>query len=202
MDTHPRLVAVGLALLGAGCASTAPAGGSAFQFEWGGAIYEIVADRRSHEATNDLVQRNGATVALRARDRDQDGALDTLLVGALPLSEANAIYAAGIERACAARACRVQEPARTYTLTRLGERWVVWSIARGGSDWMNRFARYGADNEADIFADTDADGVLDATAPGAAQRAYHHLLDVGRREGRVERVGSRYRVLVASAPDA
>lgn len=189
--------AVGLVFWGGGCA-TAPPPASVFPFLWEGAVYEIVAIRTGEEPVNDLVRRGRDRVVLRLRDRDQDGRLDTLLVGSMPISEANVIYAAGIEEARSRGAYRVHEPARTYTRREGGVRLVVWSVAEGGAGWSNRFARYDASGTASVYEDADADGRLD-DAPEAAQREYERVLEAGVRDGRVETVDSRVIVVPAEA---
>ena len=184
-----------------GCASTAPDAHRAYTFERDGVSYAIVAIETSSQAVNDLVRIEDGRLLFRARDRDQDGTLDTLLVSALSLVDANAIYAYGIERARAQGRYRVQEPAQMYVLPLPSGRLVVWSIARGGSDWSNRLARYNVGGHLVwTCEDTDADGHLDTgvephvTVPEHAHAAYASVLDEGQRAGQIEVIGSRYRV--------
>ena len=176
-----------------GCASTAPQDGRAYAFEVDGQTYGIVRTGSETERANDLVLLNGGD-RLRARDRDQDGTIDTLLTGSLSLAEANAIYARGIAHAQAAGAYTQREPPRTFTMPDGARTLVVWTVAAGGSDWENRFAVYEGLQDPRVFSDADADGILD-DAP-AGQAAYVRALTEGQRVGRVEVVEGRYRVRV------
>ena len=195
MTASAPLLALGFVALSLGCAPAAVPTGPSFAFEADGQRYEIVALRPASGSVNDLLRYDGGRVVLRARDRDQDGTLDTLLVGDVPLAGANAIYAQGIETARARGQARQKEPERTYVHVALGERLVLWSVAEGGSAWHNRFVRVGRDGQPGIvYLDTDADGRLDDGAPDSAQASYALALDAGRREGKVEVVGSRLRI--------
>ncbi len=191
-----------LAVLLAGCASLSQGPVKAFEFERDAVTYAILAFDTGAERLNDLVRLDGDRLLLRARDLDQDGRLDTMLVGSLALDDANAIYADGIDAARSRGRYRVRVPDRTYALRLMTGRLVVWSVAEGGSDWSNRVARIDASGSvAWTYADADADGQLDADAassdavPERAARAYARILDVGQRAGAVEVIGGRYRVL-------
>lgn len=200
MRRLPLALPLGLAVLGLGCATTAPPPSSTFPFEIEGVTYEIVTARTASEPANDLLLRDGPVVLLRARDRDQDGSIDTVLVGDLALAEADAIYARGIEEARARGAFAVRAPARMYVLSLGASSYAVWSVASGGSEWSNRFVRYGPGGQpGPIYSDADADGQLD-DAPAEVQALYEHALEAGRREEQIEVVGSRYHVRVTSAP--
>ena len=185
------------AALGLACATTALDTDGAFAFEVDGRTYGILGTGPAGERANELVSLEGP-VRLRARDRDQDGRLDTLLVGDLPLAEADAIYARGIAIARAAGAYAERVPPRTFATPDGPYTLVVWSVASGGADWENRFVMYEGAQSGQVFVDADADGVLD-DAPDA-QDAYARALSAGRRAGRVEVVDERYRVRARSAP--
>ena len=204
MNIRVLVSVVGLALAGAGCATTAPPL-SAFAFEHEGVSYQIVTDRAALEPVNDLVRQDGRRTVLRARDRDQDGLIDTLLTGSISLERANEIYAHGIDIARSRGQFRFREPARMYTLADRGGELTVWSIAKGGSDWINRLVRYAPGNRIVYdHTDTDADGRLDdeAGAVPRAQHDYERILEAGQRDGHIEVVGSRLRVRLSAAPNS
>lgn len=170
-----------------------------FAFDYEGRSYEIVSVGTAAEGgRNYLVRREGEHLLLRARDADQNGTLDTLLIGALPLDRANAIYARGLAQAQAEGRYRQQQPARAYTLV-LDTGWYTIRSHRLNADtWYNRFILFEVgDREETIVLDTDADGVLDEVVYGVCdlavcQERYKHVLQEGIRTGRVEHVGDRY----------
>ena len=190
---------------GLGCASTARGPVSTFPFERDGVEYAVLAFELDRGRANDLVRLDGDRLAFRARDRDQDGTLDTVLVGTLSLPDANAIYLHGIATAQGAGRYQMREPDRTFTLRVPDGRLVVWSVAEGGTGWSNRLAQYDGDGHvAWVYVDADADGRLDGLLPGAvaegqdvpayAQAAYARVLEAGRRADQVESVDDRVRV--------
>lgn len=198
MNPFAPTLGLGLFLLGAGCVSTAPASPPAFSFQVDGATYAIVAERAASQLVNDLVQVDGPRVLLRVRDLDRDGTLDTLLVGTVPLEDADAIYRHGIEVARARGVARDREPSRMYVMDGI----VVWSVADGGSGWSNRIVRYSpAGQPGPTYTDSDADGRLDGEASPRDQLDYERILDAGVREGRVERVDGRLRVRARPAEE-
>ena len=198
MDTTASTMALALAALSLlGCASSDLPASPSFVFDLDGVPYVIVAVGPASEPANDLVQLDGSRVLLRGRDLDQDGTLDTLLVGAVPLAVADAIYRRGIEAARARGVAQSREPSRLFELADAGSRLVVWSQAEGGSGWHNRLVRYGPSGQpGPVYVDTDADGRLDDGAPDRAQSDYQRILEAGLREDRIERVDGRLRVRV------
>ena len=194
---YPRLCILGVLIVAGGCATTAPPSTSGFRFVRDGSVYTIVAGGSSSEPANDPILVQGAEGALHARDRDQDGRIDTLLAGAVALSDADAIYAFGLKQAQELGLQRVREPPRTFVYSVRGVRFVVWSLASGGEGWSNRFARYTVNGDPEVFDDADADGRLDG--PGAddeaAQRDYERALDAGIRDGRIDEEDSHFYVL-------
>ena len=201
MTTRSLALLASSAALGLGCAKTAPDTGQAFAFEVDGRTYGIVGTGAQGERANELVLLEGEG-RLRARDRDQDGRLDTLLVGDLPLAEADAIYARGIAIARAAGAYAERLPPRTFSTPDGPYTLVVWSVAAGGADWENRFVMYEGAQSGLVFVDADADGVLDGEIEreSEAQTAYARALSAGLRATRVEVVEDRYRVRARSTP--
>ena len=175
-----------------GCASTPPHAVPAFTFRVDGQTYGIAPTEQGAERANDLLALEDGRLRLRARDRDQDGRLDTLLVGAIALAEADAIYAHGLEEARQAGVYKEREPARTYTLHHLTRTLVVWSVAAGGSEWENRFVVYESSRRGPVASDLDADGALDDHP--RLQDAYATALAAARRDGRIETVEDRIRV--------
>lgn len=191
--TIRSLVSFGaLAVFALGCASTRPGALQAFTFDVDGVRYGITPMGSGAERANDLILLIDGRLRLRARDLDQDGRLDTLLSGTMPLTEADSIYALGIAEARAAGAAVEHEPARTYTLVRQGRQLVVWSVAAGGSGWENRFVVYESARSGPVASDLDADGTLDDHID--LQNDYARTLAEGQRDGRIETVEGRVRV--------
>ncbi|PAP77422.1 hypothetical protein [Rubrivirga marina] len=191
--THRSLALLGVSTaLALGCASTSPNVVPAFTFDLDGHRYGIALAESGAERANDLVLLEDGRLRLRVRDRDQDGRLDTLLVGAIRLEEADAIYAHGIAEARAAGAYKEREPARTFSVRHLYRTLVVWSVASGGSDWENRFVVYENARRGPVASDVDSDGTLDDHPE--LQDDYVRALEAARREGRIETLEDRVRI--------
>jgi hypothetical protein len=172
-----------------------------FSFVYEGATYEIIslvlpADRGG----NSLLLREGNRLVLHARDQDQDGTLDTLLVGDVTLESANDIYAHGIADAQAQGKYQEQVMARQYALSRSGYTYVIQTYLLDAGALSNRFILLDAVTRREtVLLDTDADGVLDEVERGeadleASQKFCDLALKKGIRAGRIARTGTTYAV--------
>jgi hypothetical protein len=186
-----------------GCASTKPElRQSIFGFDYGGERYQIISVVVADEGGyNHLVRRDAERYVLHARDYDQDGELDTLLIGDVTLEQANRIYAAGIEQA------KIEGRFRSLTNTRLYEVELpegvctILTFPAGLESWTNRFTFVEAETQVLVtFLDLTANGSLDRVEGGAGdlaigQALYTRALQRGLREDRVELDADTYRVL-------
>jgi hypothetical protein len=192
-----------LALIAAaGCASTQPpTGRNVFAFEHNGETYEIISTVGSEGVGgNFLIRREGSRILVSARDHDQDGTLDTLLVGDMPLARANAIYTAGISAARAQGKSVSRLPSRTFRVTMHGGLYAVQTFMIDMHSWYNKFTMIepGSAHEV-VLIDANADGILDrietgTITTGVAQPLYQRVLQEGIRDGRVEQLDGRYRI--------
>jgi type 1 glutamine amidotransferase len=96
-----KLAYVAVAVLCWSCRTADPGPSSGvFRFTFEGRDYQVLSVVEPPDGGyNVLVRRDGERVVLRARDDDQDGRLDAVLEGSVPLAEANRIYANGIRQA-------------------------------------------------------------------------------------------------------
>ncbi len=188
--------------LSAGCASTRePPRKHVFAFTHEGRVCDIrSSDPYSALRGNYLICRDGSDVVLRAVDEDQDGRIDDVEIGNVSRNRANAIYLAGIAKARDAGKFDRQDPFAAYEVRQSGRLLVARTYR--GADVYNRFIVYdAADNSTTVGLDVDLDGRLDRIElPGLnsneIQEAYAFVLDAGLREGRIERVGSRFLVKI------
>lgn len=184
------------------CGGTSTVGRSVFHFDSDGETYEVVSlSLASGEGVNYLLHRDGDRVVLRARDEDQDGHIDQVLIGSLNLREADSLYGVGIAEAKRRGQYASREPARAYVVTLPEGIFCIRSILLDPGRWYNAFTVSNVDGSDEVFLlDTNADGVLDDTEldPVTMQRLqkqYRSILDEGLLQGRIERSTSGYLVL-------
>lgn len=93
---------------------------SVYSFVIDGQRYEIIGFANPDDngpGTNDLVRRENNRVLFWYRDQHQNGLLDKILIGDMPLEEANQIYHAGIEMALNAGKYKERPYKRRYLTT-------------------------------------------------------------------------------------
>ena len=197
---NPALV-LALLLFGA-CSSVRPTGRSVFHFDVEGVSYEVISlSLASGEGVNYLLRREDDRVVFRARDDDQDGHIDQVLIGEKALREADSLYSLGIEEAKRRGQFAKREASRIYVIARTDGTYSVRSIMLGPTSWYNAFtAGDGAGTRQVFLLDSDADGVLDPTdledeVMRRWQAIYRSVLDEGVRTARVQRSLSGYMVM-------
>ena len=173
-----------------------PSGKHAFYFMHDGNRYEIVSMViPTGPGGNFLLRIDDGRILLRAWDEDQDGVLDSLMVGDLTVDRANEIYGIGIAEARSRGRLAMQPPSRVYELS-TGER--IFAIRTYELNRpYNKFIIYTPLSQEEIvLVDVNADGVLDSIERGKlrldeGQAFYDHVLSTGLRDGKIERLDNR-----------
>lgn len=186
-------------LLVLGCTTTKdPSGKHMFAFVHDGERFEIVSIvTPTGPGGNFLVRFDDGQILLRASDYDQDGLLDTLMVGDLTLDRANEIYQIGIEEAILRGRFAVYPRSTVYELTTDERIFAIRTYRPSSGRPYNKFIIYAPHSREEIvLIDTNADGVLDSVERGhqrleASQASYERILALGLREGKIERIGNR-----------
>lgn len=188
-----------LVLVNTGCGSTKtePTHYS-FPFTYGGVEYHIISVISiEDDGHNFLTRRDGGRVVFSAKDEDQDGILDDVLIGDMSLASANDIYSSGLEQARDRGKYRELPGSRIFEYLRLGYTLVVRTITPDEGDFYNTFIHFDAQGREVIGVDDDADGVLDRIKTGranleASQQQYATVLKEGIRVGRIRVLDQRY----------
>ena len=130
MKSTLSILSVAVSFLVGGCGSTKPeTTHHVFSFSHEGDDYEIISVIVSIDGGYNLLrQRDDGRLVLSAKDGDQNGTMDDVLIGNMSLIAANDIYAAGIEQARARGRYREQAGPRTFEFTR---RFCLLLILRG-----------------------------------------------------------------------
>jgi hypothetical protein len=173
-----------------------------FEFVHEGMDYEIISVVASEDrGYNFLTRREDGQVVLSAKDEDQNGTIDAIVLGDLDLISANSIYASGIEIARAHNRYRELHDTRSFACTISGQDYVVNSLSgdEQGSFYNTFVFSDGYGGEV-VAVDEDADGKLDVIRKGVADLSectelYLAALEEGVRGGRI--VSERGRYLVA-----
>jgi hypothetical protein len=194
------LVAV-LSMLIAGCRSRGPEveiGGYSFTYE--GKEYRIESVTPSYsEGYNIISLREGDRLVMKGIDKEQDGRLDELMVGGMPLVEADAIYREGIlegerrgylKRRTFTREYKTEDPMNDYTLA-------TYILAMG--EVYNKLtvsSKQGFSSPSNV-TDQDADGQLDRIDQGfeslsTYQKQYDEVLERGLKERKIVKSDKRY----------
>lgn len=191
---------VAMFLSAAGCGTSQSASEQhTFTFVHEDAEYTIISRIvPSNGSSNYLIRREEGATLLRAVDEDQDGFLDALLVGDIPLEEANAVYAVGIAEAQHRGVYRERLSERLYMLSRYGENYVVRTYVGVSGTSYNKFIILDSGREPEaVWIDREADGVLDERIRGEAnhersQERYEMVLEHGLRDGRIVKRDTAY----------
>jgi hypothetical protein len=172
-----------------------------FVFSHEGQDYEIISTVvASNGGHNYLTRRDDGELVFSAKDVDQDGTLDMVIVGDVGLSDANVVYVAGIDQARRTGRYREQTGARTFEYKSLGYTYVIQSFQRDSGEWYNTFLHFDVDGHEVLCVDTDADGILDSISRGTdnlqqSQDFYQVVLQEGLRRSRIEIRNDSYEVL-------
>ena len=172
---------------------------SCFTFNFDGKKYQIIsAIKRVSTGYNALTQRDGKRTVLQAVDNDQNGELDTLMLGEITLEKANEIYAIGIAKAKATGKYQEQFHPRAYKKSDKIQTYVFQTVIPKNGNIYNRFIilTHSARSET-ITLDIDADGNLEKVLhgeyePAFYQKFYNMILENGLNEGAIEKKYDMY----------
>lgn len=169
-----------------------------FPFFYDGVEYHIISvvspDGGGH---NFLTRREGGRVVFSAKDEDQDGMVDFVVIGDSSLAWANDVYSGGIDEARNRGKYRELRGSRIFEYSRLGYMLIVRTIIPDEGEFYNTFIHFDARRHEIIGVDDDADGVLDRITKGiadleASQELYRTVLKEGVRLGRIQATDGRY----------
>jgi hypothetical protein len=203
MKSIPLLAVAFIPILFGGCASRGPRveiGGYTFSYD--GKEYRIESVTPNYsEGYNILSRREGDRLVFKGIDKEQDGKLDELQVGNMPLGEARKIYEERIlegerrgylKKRTFAREYKTSDAMYDYTLA-------TYILVTG--ELYNRLtiATRQVFQEPAVLFDEDADGQLDRIEKGLDllpryQSLYREVLDRGVREGRVVKSDKKFLV--------
>ena len=167
------------ALLWIGCASTQMQSGFyQYTFNVDGKEYQIIsATSAGNGKFNLLVNEEGNHTGLRAVDYEQDGKLDSIIVGDASLADANAIYEQGINNAEAKGSLNRQKYPRMYELDNPAMRYRIQTFIKDGNKIYNRFVVIDLKTlDQEVILDTNADGTLDRIEIGDKEMEHYQNL--------------------------
>lgn len=197
------LTACGLLVL-AGCATTRmTASNTKMSFEFEGDSYTIQSHNPDNQVGyNILVSTNGDNTVLKALDEQQDGIIDTVVVGQIPVWKAQMIYDSGIKAGKEKGAVSKRYVERTYTCSDADNYYVLQTFELAMGDVYNKLViqdRSTAFFQA-VVTDIGADGNLNKVEKDgkmsidAYQGFYRHVIARGLSEGKIQKSDNRYLV--------
>jgi hypothetical protein len=188
-----------LVLALAGCGSTKSERTQyLFQFMSDDAEYVIISIvSGDNGGENFLTRREDGRLVFSAKDADQDGVLDTVLLGDQSLSSANRIYAEGIGQAQGRGKYREVRGSRIYEQYWQGYTLQIQSFEPREDEYYNTFVHFDISGKRIVGVDDEADGVLDRIREGtpdmeSSQQLYEIALKNGLRSGRIRQTGNHF----------
>jgi hypothetical protein len=177
-------------------------GGYSFLFD--GREYRIESVTPNYsEGYNILSLRDGDRLLLKGIDKEQDGKLDELVAGSIPLEEANAIYCEGIREGDERGYLKKRTFAREYKTTDPIYSYVLATYVLALGEIYNKLTISNKQifQETAILVDQEADGQLDRIDHGLDsiqhyQKLYQEVLNRGMKENKIVRSGKRFLVVI------
>ncbi|HBQ61127.1 MAG TPA: hypothetical protein DD671_16280 [Balneolaceae bacterium] len=174
---------------------------SVFQFDHNEQTYQIISiSSPDGEGRNFLTKMEGDLTTLKYLDMDQDGILEVIQFGGLGLTEANLIYAAGIQKAMEAGKFRNREGSRKFEFAENDTLFTIETIGHYVDHIYNKFTIVDLrNNSKTTFLDHDSDGQLDAAEAEKAnlqraQNVYSRILQRGIDQAQIYRSDKKYMV--------
>ena len=200
MRRHRHLIVL-LAVWISGCRTTGPKveiGGYGFSYK--GREYRIESVTPSYsEGYNILSLREGDNLEVKGIDKEQDGTLDELLVGRIPLDEAKKIYHEGILEGERRGYLRKRTFAREYKTSDSLNEFVLATYILATGEVYNKLtlSKKQSFGDASIVVDQDADGQIDRIEQGfealsSYQRLYNDVLERGLKDRKIVKSGKRF----------
>jgi len=175
-----------------------------YSFQYEGATYLIHSlTPKYKDGYNVLIQKRGDQIVLQGIDREQDGILDELIVGEIPLEKAKEIYKKGISEAERRGNVYKKNVNREYRTTIDDYTYVVVTYLLELGSIYNRltimepwFSKVEV-----VILDSGADGTLDKIEKGEGileeyQKKYSLVLQRGLKEKKVIKSEGTYQVVM------
>jgi len=171
---------------------------SIFVFDFEGQSYEIISTViETNSGYNFLLQRENQQIVLRAIDNDQDGILDSLMVGNVTLEKANEIYMSGIQKANSKGGLKKQIHRRNDQITGYSVSYNLHTYHLLSRESYNKFDN--RINKHIVLLDMNADGVLDKIEKDnndlmKYQGHYEKVIALGISDGKINNKDNMYLV--------
>jgi len=174
---------------------------SIFAFDFEGQSYEIISTViETNSGYNFLIQRENQQIVLRAIDNEQDGILDSLMIGNVTLEKANEIYMSGIQKANLKGGLKKQIHRRNYQITGYTVSYNLQTYHLLSGEIYNKFIIIdNRTNQHIVLLDMNADGVLDKIEKDnndlmKYQGLYKNVIDSGIWDGKINKKDNMYLV--------
>ncbi|MBN2414740.1 hypothetical protein JXO52_02810 [bacterium] len=195
--------ACGLLVL-AGCATTRmTASNTKMSFEYEGDSYTIQSHNPDTQVGyNILVSMQDEKTVFKALDEQQDGVIDKVVVGDIPMWKAQTIYDAGIKSGREKGAVKKRYVERTYTCSDANYYYVLQTFELAVGDVYNKLVIQDRSTSffQTIVTDIDADGSLNRIdkdgklSMDAYQDFYKTVIARGMSEGKIQKSDNKYLV--------
>ena len=206
MKIKKQVWAVGILIIIMGCATTqknVEIGGYSFTLE--GKTYHIQSvTPRSEEGYNILVQTEGGKTVFKGIDKEQDGILDKVLIGNIPLEKAREIYRKGIALGKSGGHVKKRAFERVYKISDMLNNYILRTYILALGEVYNKLSiiKKQTFTEQAVVVDLGANGNLDKFEKGTGklkdyQKLYDKVLERGVKEGKITHTkDGMYKVLM------
>lgn len=177
---------------------------SGFSFEYRGNEYRIESVTPNFLVGYNLLilEKDGVPV-MKARDKEQNGQIDEVMIGSLSVAEADLIYQAGLKIGREKGYIRTKIMAREYRTKDSNYNYVLVTYILAVGDVYNQFSvveRFIGQKRA-VLVDLEANGILDQWKQGDReigyyQKLYKEVLEKGLHEKRIQKKSGHYIVVL------
>ncbi len=188
-----------------GCAAQNKIRYGVYNFSYEGKDYKIESyTPPTGNGNNFLVLKEGNDIILKAIDKEQNGYIDKILRGDVPLQKVREIYSNGLQKCSKSGKIETKYSEKSYMFEDVGNKYFLATYTINPNEVYNKFTilkKYDVDRIKElVFIDDLADGTLDEVISGMAtadeyQNLYKNVLEKGVKNGGIDIVHDKYLVV-------
>ena len=191
-----------------GCAAQNKMRYGVYNFSYDGKNYQIESyTPPTGDGNNFLVLKEDGNVLIKAVDKEQNGYIDKVLMGDIPLQKVREIYTVGLKKCSQSGKMETKFSEKNFMSEDMSNKYYLATYTINSDEVYNKFTilkKYDVyRTEELIFIDNSADGILDEVISGMTttdqyQDVYMNVLKKGIKNGGINRVQDKYLVIATN----